>query len=476
MALTKQEQQPYHTREKQTERRFVTMELVYAQAHDEAKTTHYHALKERHNKLLWAMDCAYKHQMWPEVTAFVRAIGLPEHGYLAVNGYWGEVKKQLEQALKAAEAEQDVYTGLQMLAEYGWLLYKIGQTAKAHSILQETLAAWKESKIPDPEVRKFVDKQIAGLHGRLAVIAQTEGDSKQQAYHLQQKRQIHEQLNDSEGLAYAYANQADMASSQGDIRTAAQLYQQAHTLFSARGEQSGLASIDFKMGMLAQRVGLTEVANDLLSSSLRQREASGHKLGVANRKLALGSQAEEEEDWTRAEQNYQDGLLVYQELGDRSGEAQALLMLGALSFQRQQWDKAHLFFTQTCNLYQEIGNQPGIATACCLLGQLALAQRDLVMAETYIQQSLTMGQKLKDEFIQAMAYLQLSAIAAARGEEALCLSLRREGLERLIMRDDLPADLLREVYQELDALSVVAPPRSFKQYLALLKRFLRSRK
>lgn len=474
--MTDQQRQSYQACVQQGEESYVTILLAYAQAHDKAKGVHYAALAEPiyHKNLIWAMEHAYKHQMWPEVLAFVRAIGLPEHGYLAVNGYWGEVKKRLEQALKAAEVEQDAHTALQMGAEYAWLLYKMGQTVSAHSLLQEILAAWEENEDPDPDVRQAISKQIAGLHGRLAVIAQTEGDSKQQGYHLQQRRQIYTQLNDSENLAYAYANQADQASHQGDIGTAARLYQQAHVLFATIGNESGIANVTFKMGMLAQRMGLAELADDLLSSSIQQKEASNNKQGIANLKLALGSQREEEGDWTKAEQIYQESLRTYQELGDKPGEAQALLMLGHLCLESEQWDRAQQFLMQARNLYQEINDQPGIAQSCGLLGRVALAQGDLVTAETYAQQSLVIGQKLQKEYIEATAYIQLSAIAAAKGNGTLCLNLRREGLERLSMRDDLPPDLRREIYQELDLLFDTAPPRGFKQYLGFLKRFFRT--
>ncbi len=210
-----------------------------------------------------------------------------------------------------------------------------------------------------------------------------------------------------------------------------------------------------------------------MHNSLSIARELGDIENMITRQFHLDRGTEREDNLGDVQYLYEERLREYRELGSMPGEANVLQVLGNLAIKRGQFSVASTLLKQSLQLNEQMKNWPSVANIYSLLGHLALAQKDFLLAEESWRTSLLIGQRIKNEAIQAFAYLNLGRVAYFQGKMMEGNRLRREGLEHLLLRNDLPITTLREIIEELETLNAVTPPRGPRQLFQLLMRFLR---
>ena len=384
--------------------------LAYAWAHRGATAADYDALEAEREQILAAMDRAEEQAQWIIVRRFAWALIIDGvQGYLPVRGYWGELRKRLEQAVHAAEAEGEEREAAAFAGDLAYLLYLTGDLEASGREYRRVLAIFE----------KLGERQsVAVWHHRLGLLAQDRGEYDQARRHYEQSLDTFEELGDRAGIAKSLHQLGVLAYLMGEYDQARQRYEEALTVFRNLGDRKNEAAVLHNLGMLAQARGKYDQARQRYEQSLAIAEELGDRASVAKSLHNLGVLAQARGEYDQARRCYEQSLKIAEELGNRAGIAASLHELGRLAQDRGEYDQARQHYEQSLGIREELGDRAGIATSLHQLGMLAQDRGEYDQARRRYEQSLKIKEELGNRAGIATSLHQLGNLAKAEGDQA----------------------------------------------------------
>lgn len=220
--------------------------------------------------------------------------------------------------------------------------------------------------------------------------------------------ELHRELGDADGIAFAANNLANAAVLSGDYATARRLYQTV---------------VDWGRERNDPRV-----------------------MGFSNVNMAEAVALDGEPEKARAQ--YDVGIAAFREAGDRWGEAFALDSLGVMLARQNNHDEAARLHQQALGISREMGDERGVARALAHQGDVAAQTGDRDRAKSLYVESLEIRRRLGDLPGTASAMEKLASVVTTDNPRAAAVLLG--AAERV--RDLIRAPVPRAVREEYEAL------------------------
>lgn len=298
-------------REDEFRQRFVAYFLQYAETHKQKTPEDYDALEAERDNLLSATEAAFAREDCGSVTRMAYAIALPESGMLFVRGYWADVLRINEIALKAARSSQDEADVANLAHNVAFIYQLLGELEKARRLYNESL---------EIEKRRGNQSGVAITLHQLGWLAQDQGEYDEARRLYDESLDIHKRLGDPSGVAVTLHNTAAIAQDQGNIDEARRLYDESLNIHKRLGDQSGIADTLHQLAMLAQDQGNIDEARRLYDESLEITRRLGDQSGIALSLGQLGLLEKEEGNGIEAIRLLREALSIFDRLGSPYAE------------------------------------------------------------------------------------------------------------------------------------------------------------
>jgi tetratricopeptide (TPR) repeat protein len=327
--------------------RFVAYFLSYASTYADPSPEDFDALEQERDNVLSAVDVGFALKDWASVTCLMNAISFDGvNGYLAIRGYWDEMIRRGEQALRAARELSD-------------------------------------------------EKEISHFSHNLAISYQNRGevDDARRLYH--ESLEIEKKLGNQGGIAISLHELARLAQDQGDIDEAQRLYHESLKIEKRLGNQDGIAISLHQLAMLAQDQGNLEEARRVYHESLEISKKLGNQGGIASSLHQLAMLAQDQGDIDEARRLCNDSLEIKKRLGNQGGIASSLHQLASLAQDQGELDEAQRLYHESLEINKRLGNQGGIAISLHQLARLAEDEGHNEEAAQLLAEALAIFEKLK---------------------------------------------------------------------------------
>jgi predicted ATPase/class 3 adenylate cyclase len=308
---------------------------------------------------------------------------------------WLAALLSLPEAKVPTAASAKVLNGAGILARYQ------GSYAAARSLIQESLAIYREL-----QDRKGVADALANL-GNVTLY---QGDYALARSLYEESITINRILGNQQGIADALSHLGVMAMHQGDFPTARSLHEESLAIWKELGDGYGIAWALNYLGSVANAMGDYATAESLHQRSLSLYREQNNKQGIAGSLHNLGEVAACQDNYERAVALLDEGLGLFREMGDRPGIAASLNSLGRIASSLKDFDRAGALLDDSLALYRELGDRRGMAEVQCSWGSLLLRGGDPRRAAAMFEQSLTVSRELGCQPITEMCLLGLARI------------------------------------------------------------------
>jgi predicted ATPase/DNA-binding CsgD family transcriptional regulator len=254
-------------------------------------------------------------------------VAAPLWSFWLLRGYLTEGRRWLDRIL-AQLAYGSIWRASVLQAD-GILTGRLGDTARAVSLLEESLSLWRA--LGD-------NKRVAFALNSLGVAAQAYGDYVQATRRFEESLALLRESGDAQATALTLTSLALTTFYLGNRERARSLCEECLALFKAVGDVRGVAAALANLGMMSLEQGDYEHATRLCSDSLALRRGVGDKGGIAHTLAILGRAALGRGKLEQAEHHFIESLAIRWELGEKDGVATALEGLAAVRAAR---GKAH---------------------------------------------------------------------------------------------------------------------------------------
>jgi tetratricopeptide (TPR) repeat protein len=333
--------------------RYVIYFLRYARSYSKTTKEDFDALEAEKDNMLNSMDVAFEIQDWKSVIQTMYAIGHIPFGFLSLRGYWEEVIRQSEQAVKAA------------------------------------LATKEEKKIADFKMN------IAGVY-----YLRGEYNKARQLY--SESFEIYKKLNNQKGIALTTWGLGNVALRQSDLENAKEQLTESLITFRELNDQKNVAGALHQLGRITQNQGEIEEAQRLYNESLNIEKRLGNQSGIAITLHNLAVIAQNQGEIEEAQRLYNESLEIKKKLGNQSGIAITLHQLGQIAKIQGEIEEAQRLYNESLNIEKRLGNQSGIAITLHNLGSLAEEEGDNTEAARLLREALSIFEKLKSPNAEAV--------------------------------------------------------------------------
>ena len=314
---------------------------TYARPRESSTRAGYDALEAERSNILAAMDWAARGERWARVRRFAWALD----SYLDTRGYWGEYRRCLEQALRAARAGGEERESAAFAYNLGNLAYSTGERDEARRLYGQSL-------------------------------------------------EMAEALGDRAGVAKTLHQLGRLAQDTGDLDEARRLYGQSLEMKEALGNRAGVATTLGQLGMLAYSTGDRDEARRLYGQSLEMAEALGNRAGVAQALHQLGNLAYSTGELDEARRLYGQALDVFRELGNRRDEASVLHQLANLADDEGDHGEAERLYRRALALAGEVGDVVSAGIHMFNLALLCEAQGRLAEALPLLERAVEIAERV----------------------------------------------------------------------------------
>jgi predicted ATPase/class 3 adenylate cyclase len=195
--------------------------------------------------------------------------------YWLIRGYLTEGRERLEELLAISGTEETSHSKAKALLRVGGLAWSQGDYAAARSVLEKSLAMYRE-------------------------------------------------LADKNGIALALLNLGNVALYEVDYPSARALYEESHAIYQELGDQYGIVNALHNAAIVAQYQHDNEAARLMLQKCLEISRALGDKMGIAQLLNSLGDIASNLGEPASARAYYRGGLAANQALGYKWGLIESL--------------------------------------------------------------------------------------------------------------------------------------------------------
>ncbi|MDP9272062.1 MAG: tetratricopeptide repeat protein, partial [Chloroflexota bacterium] len=218
--------------------------------------------------------------------------------------------------------------------------------------------------------------------------------------------ELHRQVGQPEGIAYAANNLANAAVLSGDYATARRLYETALAWAREHGDPR---VIGFSIVNMAEAVAL-------------------------------------DGDPEQARSQYDEGIAAFRQAGDRWGEAFALDSLGVVLARQDKHDEAAQLHDQALGISRSIHDERGVARALAHLGDVAARSNDLDRAKALYVESVEIRRALGDLPGIASTMEKLASVVTVRDPRAAAVLVGAAERVRDLIRAPVPR-AVREEYE-----------------------------
>jgi len=159
-----------------------------------------------------------------------------------------------------------------LLADRGWLLYRLGKLDEAEEAYEKALELLGEEGPPPDR---------AQVHSLLGALHYTRGELDRAVRHHEEALSLREALGDAAGIGKSYNNLGIVAERRGDLDAAADWHARSVRLKAAAGDRPGLALAYNNLGVLYWRQRDLERAAAAFTASLDLKRRLGNRWGEA---------------------------------------------------------------------------------------------------------------------------------------------------------------------------------------------------
>jgi len=238
-------------------------------------------------------------------------------------------------------------------------------------------------------------------------------------------------LGSGDGTAGAQMALGEVARAAGDAAEAQRHFRRALDTYGAEGSVLGNASALRQLGNLARDTGDLRGARHLLEASLRMATYSGHDVAVAQVAQDLGNLSAVEGDMAAAHDQYESALELYEELGDAQAVAGLQVNLANLLAGAGRLEDAGARYRAALTHLRALRARRTAVDVACLLGQVEARLGRVDEAEGIFKDAQREAAACEHRAAEARLFVNLAAIAYARGDLPAGLRGFRAGAERL---------------------------------------------
>jgi CHAT domain-containing protein/Tfp pilus assembly protein PilF len=328
-------------------------------------------------------------------------------------------KEKYEEALPLWRETGDRFAEAQTLDCQGFLLWRLGEPAKAIEPYNQALAIRREIKDNDGEGETL--NNMAAAYSAL-------GKKEQALEYYTRALPFRRGGSDRAAEAATLGNMGVIHFSLGDPRKSMELYNQALPLWRAAGNRAGEVSALVNLGSVQRILGESQLALDSLHRGSQLAREINDRRGEAYASLFLSSVHIELGEYEKALDFCGRALPLFRALGDHSGEAMALNHHGLINARLGSRQKALDFYSQALSSFQSVKDNYNGATALLNIGKLTEESGDRRAALDYYNQALTLFRDFKNHRGEALALDYLGSAYASSGDKQKGLDCHRRAL------------------------------------------------
>jgi len=286
---------------------------------------------------LAAMDWCLEAKRWDTAARFAIAL----NDYLDYRGLWGEHRRRLEQARRAAVRTGDAWLRMACTHNLGIAAEWQGDYGEARRLYEESLA------IAEEQADRWGIGATKHQLGRLARQQRNYGEARRL---LGESLAIFDALGDRRHTGATKHELAILAQSSSHYEEARRLYEERLAIAEEQGDHPRIGSTKHDLGVLAQNQGDYDDARRLYRESLALFKELGNRWAIAMSNAQLGSLAEEEGHMAAARELYQEALAIFESLGSPQAE-KARRDLERVSSSERKKEQGHLCYNATSEAF-----------------------------------------------------------------------------------------------------------------------------
>src|SRR5437588_385265 len=282
----------------------------------------------------------------------------PEFFRGAESGAWLERLDREHDNLRAVlqwsmEEPGEERQGLQLAAGL-WRFWEIhGHLAQGRAWLEHFL------QLTEGEVSALRADAYTGA----GILAFMLGDQAAASLLHERSLELHRELGDSDGIAFAANNLANAAVLSGDYATARRLYQTVVDWATERNDPRVMGFSKVNMAEAVALDGEPEKARAQYDAGIAAFREAGDRWGEAFALDSLGVMLARQGMHDDADKLHQQALAISREMGDERGVARALAHQGDVAARTGGRDRAKSLYVESLEIRRRLGDLPGTASA-----------------------------------------------------------------------------------------------------------------
>ncbi|MGE0001933.1 MAG: tetratricopeptide repeat protein, partial [Fimbriimonadaceae bacterium] len=217
--------------------------------------------------------------------------------------------------------------------------------------------------------------RIAAVRGA-GVLANFKGDPGLAGSLFEQGLALADEIGDVSGKAAFLSSIGNLETQFGNIAAAVERFSEALRIYEVLGDRSGMARVLNNLALAEQWLGELESARGHYRQCLDMNRQSGDTTMIALSHHNLGWIAFEFNELDDAVEEYEASLAMRRELGERGGVADTLTNLGDVRLVEKRFDDAEALYAEARAIYGEIADVRGVALTEFGLSAVAGARGD----------------------------------------------------------------------------------------------------
>jgi predicted ATPase/class 3 adenylate cyclase len=301
-------------------------------------------LEEEHDNLRQALTFCLEE---PDGGEKGLRLGTALHKFWWVRGYWTEGRERWRLLLAHPSGQERNKLRADALNGAGILAWIQSDYALARSLLQDSLAIWRE----------FGHKRgIASSLGNLGILAEQQGDYVTARSLLEETLEIDRELGNKADIASTLISLGIVAAEQADYDLARPLFEESLAYYRELEDKQSMAISLGNLANVARARGEYASARSLNEQSLAIHRELGNRQGISSTLGNLGIIAEQQGDCASARSLLRDSLIIRKEIGDQRGIAAALDSFASLAIREQEPERSARLWGAASALREVLGS------------------------------------------------------------------------------------------------------------------------